>query len=89
MARGFVELDAAWEVEMERRGLAAATRAAYGRVARSYLVFLEGCGIVELVDADGASTMGQIDILRAGDRLLGLGIQNGYGANHHVLPDNS
>ena len=57
MARGFVELDAAWEVEMERRGLAAATRAAYGRVARSYLVFLEGCGIVELGDADGASVL--------------------------------
>jgi hypothetical protein len=44
VVRGFVELDAAWEVEMDRRGLAAATRAAYGRVARSYLVFLEGCG---------------------------------------------
>ena len=26
--------------------------------------------------------MGQIDILPAGDRLLGLGIQNGYGADH-------
>ena len=57
MARGFVELDAAWEVEMERRGLAAATRAAYGRVARSYLVFLERCGIVELGGADGASVL--------------------------------
>ena len=34
-------------------------------------------------------TMGQIDILPAGDRLLGLGIQNGYGADHHVLPHNS
>src|SRR4029077_6619064 len=30
---------------------------AYGRVARSYLVFLEGCGIVELGDADGASVL--------------------------------
>ena len=57
MARGFVELDAAWEVEMERRGLAPATRAAYGRVARSYLVFLEGCGIGELGEADGASVL--------------------------------
>ena len=36
---GFAELDAAWEAEMGRRGLAPATRAAYGRVARSYLVF--------------------------------------------------
>ena len=44
MVRGFVELDAAWEVEMERRSLAAATRAAYGRVARSYLVFLANFG---------------------------------------------
>jgi len=36
------ELDAAWEAEMARRGLAAATREAYGRVARGFLVFLEG-----------------------------------------------
>ena len=57
VVRGFVELDAAWEVEMERRGLAPATRAAYGRVARSYLVFLEGCGIGELGGADGASVL--------------------------------
>ena len=42
---------------MERRGLAAATRAAYGRVARSYLVFLEGRGIAELGGADGASVL--------------------------------
>jgi hypothetical protein len=55
MVSGFVELDAAWEMEMERHGLAPATRAAYGRVARSYLVFLEGCGIAELGEADGAS----------------------------------
>src|SRR6478752_2519462 len=52
MVDGFVELDAAWEAEMDRRGLAAATRAAYGRVARSYLVFLEGRGIAELGGAD-------------------------------------
>ncbi len=37
----FVALDAAWEAEMGGRGLAPATREAYGRVARSYLVFLE------------------------------------------------
>ncbi|MGV0652244.1 integrase, partial [Mycobacterium kansasii] len=35
----FVALDATWEAEMGRRGLAPATREAYGRVARSYLVF--------------------------------------------------
>ena len=40
-ASDFVALDAAWEAEMRRRGLAPATREAYGRVARSYLVFLE------------------------------------------------
>jgi len=34
-------LDAAWEAEMAGRGLAAATREAYGRVARGYLAFLE------------------------------------------------
>ena len=60
---GFVELDAAWEAEMERRGLAAATRAAYGRVARSYLVFLEGRGIAELGGADGASVLAFLESL--------------------------
>ena len=63
MARGFVELDAAWEAEMERRGLAAATRAAYGRVARSYLVFLEQRGIAELGGADGASVLAFLESL--------------------------
>jgi hypothetical protein len=38
-------LDAAWDAEMAGRGLAAATREAYGRVARGYLVFLEQRGI--------------------------------------------
>ena len=54
---GFVELDAAWEADMDRRGLAPATRAAYGRVARSYLVFLEERGIAELGGADAASVL--------------------------------
>ena len=63
MVKGFVELDAAWEAEMERRGLAAATRAAYGRVARSYLVFLERCGIAELGGADGASVLAFLESL--------------------------
>jgi integrase len=63
MVSGFVELDAAWGAEMERRGLAAATRAAYGRVARSYLVFLEGRGIAELGGADGASVLAFLESL--------------------------
>src|ERR1700747_273450 len=53
----FVALDAAWEAEMGRRGLAPATREAYGRVARSYLVFLEGRGIAGFDEADGASVL--------------------------------
>src|ERR1700758_4841267 len=44
-------LDAAWEAEMAGRGLAVATREAYGRVARGYLVFLEQRGISDLADA--------------------------------------
>ena len=60
---GFVELDAAWEADMDRRGLAPATRAAYGRVARSYLVFLEERGIVELGGADGASVLAFLESL--------------------------
>jgi integrase len=60
---GFVELDAAWEADMDRRGLAPATRAAYGRVARSYLVFLEGRGIAELGAADGASVLALLESL--------------------------
>jgi hypothetical protein len=56
-ASGFVELDAAWEAEMDRRGLASAACAAYGRVARSHLVFLEERGIAELGGADGASVL--------------------------------
>ena len=60
---GFVELDAAWEAEMDRRGLAPATRAAYGRVARSYLVFLEERGIVELGGANAASVLAFLESL--------------------------
>ena len=40
----FVALDASWEADMAERGLAAATREAYGRVARGYLCFLESTG---------------------------------------------
>ena len=53
----FTALDAAWEAEMDARGLAPATRAAYGRVARGYLVFLEARGTVDLDDAEPASVL--------------------------------
>jgi hypothetical protein len=54
-SREFAALIAAWEADMAHRGLASATRAAYGRVARSYLVFLEDRGVVRLDGADAAS----------------------------------
>jgi integrase len=57
------ELDAAWEAEMAWRGLAAATREAYGRVARGYLVFLEQRGISDLADADGGSVLAFLESL--------------------------
>ena len=63
MVKGFVELDAGWEAELERRGLAAATRAAYGRVARSYLVFLEGRGIAELGGGRWCQCVGFLGVL--------------------------
>jgi hypothetical protein len=52
------------EEEMGRRALAPATRAAYGRVARGYLVFLEQRGISDLGRADGASVL--VDLLATG-----------------------
>ena len=58
----FVALDAAREAEMGRRGLAPATREAYGRVARSYLVFLEARGIAVLDGADSASVLAFLGI---------------------------
>jgi integrase len=58
-----VALDAAWEAEMARRGLAAATREAYGRVARGYLVFLEQRGISDLAGADGGSVLAFLESL--------------------------
>jgi integrase len=48
---------------MGERGLAPATRDAYGRVARSYLVFLESRGVDCLGDADGASVLGFLESL--------------------------
>jgi integrase len=60
---GFAALDASWEADMGRRGLAPATRAAYGRTARSYLVFLEERGITDLGKADGASVLAFLESL--------------------------
>ena len=62
-AGGFAALDAEWEAEMDRRGLAPATRAAYGRVARSYLVFLQEHGIAALDRADGGSVLAFLESL--------------------------
>lgn len=59
----FAALDVAWEGDMEDRGLARATRDAYGRVARSYMVFLERRGICHLGDADGASVLAFLESL--------------------------
>ena len=59
----FAALDAAWEVDMDARGLAPATRAAYGRVVRGYLVFLESRGVSGLENADGASVLAFLESL--------------------------
>ena len=59
----FTALAAAWEADMDDRALAPATRDAYGRVARGYLVFLESRGIRRLGDADGSSVLGFLDSL--------------------------
>ena len=59
----FTALAAAWEADMGDRGLAPATRDAYGRVARGYLVFLESRGVRCLGDADGASVLGFLESL--------------------------
>jgi site-specific recombinase XerD len=60
---GFVVLNAAWEADMGLRGLAPATRAAYGRVARSYLVFLEERGVTDLDQTDGGSVLAFLESL--------------------------
>lgn len=60
-SREFVALAAAWDAEMADRCLAPATRDIYSRVARAYLVFLEGRGIRRLVDVDGSSVLGFLD----------------------------
>ncbi|MGH6877096.1 MAG: site-specific integrase [Rhizomicrobium sp.] len=59
----FIALAAAWEADMIERDLAAATRDAYGRVARGYLVFLESRGILGLSDADGSTVLAFLESL--------------------------
>jgi site-specific recombinase XerC len=56
-SREFTRLIAAWEADMADRALAPATREAYGRVARSYLVLLESRGTRRLREADGSSVL--------------------------------
>lgn len=62
-SREFIALSAAWETEMVSRGLAPATRDAYGRVARGYLSFLESRGAERLDAADGASVLAFLESL--------------------------
>jgi len=59
----FTALNAEWEADMVDRGLAPATRDAYGRVARGYLTFLEARGICGLGSADGASVLAFVESL--------------------------
>lgn len=59
----FIALNAGWEAAMSDRGLAPATREAYGRISRSYLCYLEDRGIVNLDDADAATITGFLESL--------------------------
>lgn len=59
----FIGLDTAWEAEMLERGLADATRDAYGRITRGYLVYLEDAGIVRLEDAGVGTITGFLESL--------------------------
>lgn len=63
VSREFTALIAAWELDMAERSLAPATREAYERVARSYLVFLEARGIHSLAAADGANVLAFLESL--------------------------
>lgn len=63
VSSAFTALDGAWEAAMDERGLAPATRSAYGRVARGYLTFLESRGIHDLDAADGASVLAFLESL--------------------------
>ena len=57
----FVGLIASWEADMDDRGLAPATRDAYGHVALGYLVFVASRGVDCLGDADGSSVLGFLE----------------------------
>ncbi|MGH3732149.1 MAG: tyrosine-type recombinase/integrase [Acidimicrobiales bacterium] len=61
----FTALITAWEAAMDERGLALATRDAYGRVARGYLVFLEDRNVTGLDGADAASVLEFLESLLA------------------------
>ncbi|MGH7748696.1 MAG: tyrosine-type recombinase/integrase, partial [Candidatus Dormibacteria bacterium] len=61
----FAAIIVAWEAQMDERGLASATRSAYGRVARGYLVFLEDRGVIGLDGADAASVLAFLESLLA------------------------
>jgi site-specific recombinase XerD len=61
----FAALIAEWEAQMDERGLALATRDAYSRVARGYLVFLEDRGVIALDGADAASVLEFLESLLA------------------------
>jgi integrase len=63
-SKEFIALLGAWSVEMELRGLAAATRGAYGRAACDYLLYLEARGMTSLRVADGTSVLGFLESLR-------------------------
>lgn len=59
----FTALIANWEADMAEPGLAPATQAAYSRIARGFLVFLEAQGVQVLQDADGASVLAFLESL--------------------------
>ena len=59
----FIALTTAWEHDMAHRGLATETQDYYGRLARSYLVFLEGQDIISVADADGVSVLAFVESL--------------------------
>ena len=60
----FVALWEAWSGDMERRGLATATRNSYSRAAGEYLLFLEASGIKSLEAAGGTTVFGYLESLR-------------------------
>ena len=62
-SEAFTALNAAWEADMVDRGLAPATRDAYGRLARGYLTFLESRRVCSLDTADGASVLAFVESL--------------------------